>query len=158
KKYFKFENSKKIRIYREIAASQQLIRYNELKAFVENPDFKKREAYLKDKKKFENSEAFKKYSRFKQLESDADVKFFLKFEKSPLFKNYLDVAGSFDLNRYSELETISSSKEFKEKKAYLEDKKKWEKTAEYARQQEYLNMKKLPHLAKYFKNKGTDIF
>lgn len=158
KKYFKFENSKKIRIYREIAASQQLIRYNELKAFVENPDFKKREAFLKDKKKFENSEVFKKYSRFKQLESDAEVKFFLKFEKSPLYKNYLDVAGSFDLKRYSELETITSSKEFKEQKAYLEDKKKWEKTAEYARQQEYLNMKKLPHLAKYFKNKGTDIF
>src|SRR5690606_7186135 len=45
KNYFKFENSKKIKIYREMAASQPLTRYNELKAFVENPDFKKREAF-----------------------------------------------------------------------------------------------------------------
>ena len=158
KNYFKFEKSKKIRIYREMAASQQLARYNELKAYVESPEFKKREAFLKDKKKFENSEAFKKYSRYNQMVSDSDIKFFLKFEKSPLYKNYLDVAGSFDLKRYAELETITSTKEFKEQKAYLEDKRKWEKTEEFARQQEYLNMKKLPHLIKYFKNKGTDVF
>jgi hypothetical protein len=82
----------------------------------------------------------------------------LKFEKSPLYINYLDVAGSFDLKRYTELEAITSSKEFREQKAYLEDKKKWEKTEEFLREQQYLNMKKLPHFIKYFKNKGTDIF
>ncbi len=158
KNYFKFEKSKKIRIYRETAASQQLTKYFELKAYVESADYKKREIFLKDRKKFENSESFKKYTRFKQLSSDADVKFLLKFEKSPLYKNYLDVVGSFDLKRYAELEAITNSKEFKEQKAYLEDKKKWEKTAEFARQQEYLSMKKLPHLTKYFKNKGTSVF
>ncbi len=158
KKYFRFEKSNKIKVYKETAGSQQLTRYLELKTYVESADYKKREVFLKDKKKFENSESFKKYSRFKQLGSDADVKFYLKFEKSSLYKNYLDVAGSFDLKRYSELETITTSKEFKEQKAYLEDKKKWEKTAEFAKLQEYLNMKKLPHLAKYFKNKGTNIF
>ncbi len=158
KNYFKFEKSKKIKIYRETAASQQLTKYFELKAYVESADYKKREIFLKDKKKFENSESYKKYNKFKQLSSDADLKFFLKFDKSSLYKNYLDVVGSFDLKRYSELETITTSKEFKEQKAYLEDKKKWEKTAGYAREQEYLNMKKLPHLAKYFKYKGTNIF
>ncbi len=158
KNYFKFEKSKKIKIYRETAASQQLTKYNELKAFVETPDFKKRETFLKDKKKFENSEANKKYSRFKQLSSDPDLKFVLKFEKSGLYKNYLDVAESFDLKRYKELEEITTSKEFKEQKAYLEDKKKWEKTDEFALQQAYLKMKQLPHLARYFKNKGTNIF
>ncbi len=158
KNYFKFENSKKIKIYRETEASQQLTKYFELKTYVESADFKKREAFLKDKKKFENSETFKKYDKFKQLSSDADLKFYLKFEKSSLYKNYLDVVESFDLKRYSELETIITSKEFKEQKTYLEDKKKWEKTEGFAKQQEFLNMKKLPHLAKYFKNKGTDIF
>ncbi|HPE77028.1 MAG TPA: hypothetical protein PLC80_13130 [Draconibacterium sp.] len=156
--YFKFEKSKKLKIYRETAGGLQLTRYNELKAFVENPDFKKREAFLKDKKKFENSEANKKYTRFKQLLNDQDLKFFFKFEKSGLYKNYLDVAQSFDLKRFYELEELTSSKEFKEKKAYLEDKKKWEKTGEFARQQEYLKMKQLPHLAKYLKNKGANIF
>ncbi|MBK6283982.1 MAG: hypothetical protein IPF54_16190 [Draconibacterium sp.] len=86
------------------------------------------------------------------------MKFFFKFEKSELYKNYLDVAQSFDLKRFYELEEITSSKEFKETKAYLEDKKKWEKTDEFVRQQEYLKMKQLPHLVKYHKNKGTNIF
>jgi hypothetical protein len=158
KKYFRFEKSKKIRIYKETVGSQQLTKYFELKTFVESADYKKREVFLKDKKKFENSESYKKYNKFKQLGSDADVKFFLKFEKSALYKNYLDVSGSFDLKRYFELETITTSKEFKEQKAFLEDKKKWEKTVEFAKLQEYLNMKKLPHLTKYFKNKDTNIF
>jgi hypothetical protein len=156
--YFKFEKSKKLRIYRETAGSQQLTKYNDLKVYVESGDFKKREAFLKDKTKFENSEANKKYNRFKQLSNDGDLKFFLKFEKSGLYKNYLDVAESFDLKRFKELEEIINSSEFKAKKAYLEDKKKWEKTEEFKRQQEFLEMKKLPHLVKYFKNKGTTIF
>lgn len=158
KSYFKFEKSTKLKLYRETVDSQQLKRYNELKAFIESDDYKKREVFLKDTKKFEKSEANRKLNRFKQLSSDSDIKFFLSFEKSSLYKNYLDVAESFDLKRYVELEGIISSKEFKERKAYLEDKKKWEKTPEYARQQEYFEMKKLPHLVKYFKYKGTTIF
>lgn len=158
KSYFNFEKSKKLKIYRETADSQQLNKYTELKSFVESENFKKREIFLKDSKKFENSEANKKYNRFKQLGTDSDIKFFLDFEKSSLHKNYLDVVDSFDLKRYTELKEITGSKEFGERKAYLEDKKKWEKTPEYARQQEYLAMKKLPHLVKYFKNRGTTVF
>ncbi len=158
KAYFNFEKSKKLRLYRETNDSHELIKYNELKAYVESDEYKKREVFLKDKKKFENSEANKKHVRFRQLESDSDVKFFLNFEKSSLYKNYLDVADSFNLKRYFELAEITASKEFKERKAYLEDKRKWEKTAEYAHQQEFLEMKKLPHLVKYFKYKGTTVF
>ena len=158
KAYFNLEKSKKLRIYRETADSQQLKKYHELKTFVESDNFKKREVFLKDNKKFENSEANKKYNRFKQLSSDSDIRFFLGFEKSSLYKNYLDVADSFDLKRFEELEEITASKEFKERKTYLEDKKKWEKTDEFARHQEFLRMKNLPHLVKYFKNKGTTVF
>lgn len=158
KNYFEFEKSKKLKIYRETVDSQQLKKYSELKTFVESDNFKKREVFLKDNKKFENSEANKKYNRFKQLSADSDIKFFLNFEKSSLYKNYLDVAASFDLKRLNELEEITGSKEFRERKAYLEDNKKWEKTPEFARQQEYLAMKKLPHIIKYFKNRGTAVF
>lgn len=158
KSYFKFEKSTKLKLYRETVDSQQLKRYNELKAFIDSDDYKKQEVFLKDTKKFEKSEANRKFNRFKQLSSDSDIKFFLGFENSSLYKNYLDVAESFDLKRYVELEGIISSKEFKERKAYLEDKKKWEKTPEFSRQQEYVEMKKLPHLVKYFKYKGTTIF
>ncbi|MEZ5104691.1 MAG: hypothetical protein R2757_09370 [Draconibacterium sp.] len=158
KSYFKFEKSKKLKLYRETEGSHELKKYNELKTFVESDDFKKREQFLKDKKKFERSEAYKKQESYKRLANDSDVKFLLKFEKSSLYKNYLNVADSFDLKRYHELEKIIGSDEYKKQKAYLEDNKKWEKTEEFALSQEYEQMKKLPHLVKYFKYKNSNSF
>lgn len=158
KAYFKFEKSKKLRLYRETVDSHDLRNYSELKAYVENDDFKKRESFLKDKKKFEKSEAYKKQLRFKQVVADEEVKFILKFEKSALYKNYLDVKDSFDLKRYFELSKKTKSKEFLDRKAYLEDKKRWEKTEEFSKQQEFLKMKARPHFLRYFKYKGTNAF
>jgi len=82
----------------------------------------------------------------------------LKFEKSSLYKNYLDVKDSFDLKRYFELDKIIKSQAFIERKAYLEDKKKWIKSDEFAIQQEFLKLKELPNFVKYFKYKGTADF
>ncbi len=158
KAYFKFEKNRKLKLYRETVGSRDLKRYNELKTYVESDEYKKREAFLKDKKKFEKSETYKKQQRFKELAADADVKFVLKFEKSSLYKNYLDVKDSFDLKRYFELTEITKSKEFLERKAYLEDKKRWEKTEEFARYQEYLKLKEKPEFVKYFKYKGSTDF
>lgn len=158
KAYFKYEKSKKLKLYHETSNSHDLKKYNELKEYIENEDYKKREAYLKDKKKFEKSETFTKYQKYKSLAADSEIKFFLKLEKSSLYKNYLDVKDSFDLKRRNELDEITKSNEFSERKLYLEDKKKWEKTEEFAKQQEYLKMKELPHFVKYVKYKGTPIF
>lgn len=156
--YFKYEKSKKLKLYHETSGSHDLKRYDELKTYVESEDYKKRELFLKDKKKFEKSEAFQKHKKYKQLAGDAEVKFVLKFEKSSLYKNYLDVKDSFDLKRYFELDEIIKSKEFIDRKAYLNDKKKWEKSDEFERQQSFLNMKELPHFVKYFGYLGTADF
>jgi len=158
KGYLKLEHSKKLKLYRETADSYNLKRFEELEVEVESGAFKKRVDYLKDKKKFEKTEAFKKWSRFKELASNDDVKFFLKFEKSPLLENYYKVAESSDLKRFNELNKIITSEEFLKQKAYMEDSKKWEKTEEYAREEKFSEMKKRPHLVKYFKYKGTDTF
>jgi hypothetical protein len=127
-------------------------------AYVDNAGFRERAAYLKDKKKFEKTDAYKKYIRFRELEKSDDIRFFLKYEKSPVYKNYLDVKDSFDLKRYEELKEITSSKEFLDRKQYLEDKKKWEKSEEYALEQKYHELKNLPHIVKYYKYQGTDAF
>ena len=158
KAYFKYEKSKKLRLYRETVNGHDLKKYNQLKAYIENDDYIKRETFLKDKKKFEKSDSYKKLQRFNQLAADEDVKFVLKFEKSSAYKNYLDVKDSFDLKRYFELDEITKSQEFLDRKAYLEDKKKWEKSEEYSRQQEFIKMKEMPHFVKYFKYKGTPAF
>ncbi len=156
--YFKYEKSKKLKFFRETVDSHNLKKYNELKEYIENDDYKKREAFLKDKKKFNKSEACNKQQNYKQLAADDNVIFVLKFEKSGLYKNYLDVRDSFDLKRYFELDVITKSQKFIDRKAYLEDKKKWEKSEEFTKQQEFQKMKELPHFVKYFKYKGKSDF
>ena len=152
------KHSKKLQLFKDVQNSQILKRYLELKELVNSDAFKKRSDFLKDKTKFEKSEANKRYQKFKQLQSDNDIRFFIAFEKSRLYKNYLAVKDSSELKRYRELSETTTSAEFLERKKYLEDPKKWEKTDEYKQQQQLLEMKKLPHLIKYFKNKGTSIF
>lgn len=151
KHYFRFERSKKLKLFRETSGSHDLTRYNELKIYVESADYKKREVFLKDKKKFEKSEAFKKLNEYKKLAADETVKFVLKYGKSALYKNYLDVKDSFDLKRYHELDALLQSDEFKKQKAWLEDKKRWEKTEEFRKSQEYQKEKARPEFVKYFK-------
>lgn len=158
KAYLKLKDPKESEQFRANTKSQDLKKYLDLKTQTESKEFKDRIAYLKDNKKFEKSDAFKKLQRFKSLASDPDVKFYQKFGKSSLYKNYINVKDSSDLKRFNELKEITTSKEFLERKAYLEDKKKWEKTEAYAMQQKYLEMKKLPHLEKYFKYKNSADF
>ncbi|MFW6275704.1 MAG: hypothetical protein ACOC2M_03625, partial [bacterium] len=141
-----------------VPLSYNVKRYLELKAIVESADFRERESYLKDNKKFEKSDTYKKWRRFKELAADSDVKFVLRFGKSTLYKNYLDVKDSADLKRYYELEQIVTSKEFQQRKVYLEDKKKWEKSDGYAKEQKYLEMKKKPRIEKFFRYKDSSAF
>jgi hypothetical protein len=158
KAYFRFEKTKKLKLYHEVSGSHDLTRYIELKEFVSTETFKKQEAFLKDKKKFEKSEAFQKQNEFKKLSADDIVKFVLKYEKSGLYKNYLDVKDSFDLKRYQELEELIQTQEFIAKKNWLEDKKRWEKTDDYKMEQQYLQEKAKPEFVKYFKYKDSTAF
>jgi len=158
KAYFRFEKSKKLRLYHETVDSHNLDKYTELKAYIESDEYKKREIFLKDKRKFEKSETYKKQLKYKQLAADSTIKFVLKFEKSALYKNYLDVKDSFDLKRYFELDELTKSEVFINRKAYLEDKKKWSKTDSFKRQQDFFELKELPHFINYFKYNGTTSF
>ncbi len=156
--YFKFEHSKKLKLYKETLGSHNLKKYEELKVFTSSEKFKSREAFLKDKKKFERSEAYKKWQRFKQLAATDDVKFVLKYEKSNIYRNYLDVKESFDLKRFYELKDSISSTEFQKKKAYLGDKQKWEKTEGFKQEKRFAELKKSPRLVNYFKYKNSTAF
>lgn len=158
KDYFRFEHSKKLKLYRETCDSHLLEKYFDLKKYTESEEFINRKKFLEDKNKFEKSETFRKFKRYETLCRDNDVRFFLKYEKSKAYKNYLDTKDRFDLKRYFELKDLTASKEFLDRKAYLEDRRKWEKTDEFAKEQKYLTMKKLPHLIRYFGYLGTNDF
>ncbi len=156
--FMKLENSKKLKLYRQVSGNHRPKNYEDLKLIIESEDFKKREAFLKDKKKFEKSETYKKLQHYKQLAKSDDIRFYLKFGKSALYKNYLQVKDSPELKRYYELKSIFSSAEFRERKAYLEDKKKWEKSEEYEVEKKYQELKNQPHISKYFKYKYSTAF
>lgn len=158
KAYFRFEKSKKLRLYKETVGSRNLERFEELKELTGSDEFKKKVSFLKDKRKFEKSEAYQKFNEYKKLVTDETVKFVLRFEKSKLYKNYLDTKDSTDLKRFLELEEIINSEKFKKQKEWLEDKKRWEKTEDYKKQQKYLEEKQKPEFVKYFKYKDSDAF
>ena len=158
KTQLKFEKSKKFKLYQQTNGKAELQQYEKLKTETQSKNFEEKVSYLKDKKKFEKTEAHKKYLEFKRLENDSDIKFYFKYKKSGLYNNYLNVSGSSDLKRFEELEKLTSSKEFLERKAYLEDKNKWEKTEQHKAELKYAEFKKLPHLIKYFSYKNSTAF
>jgi hypothetical protein len=133
-------------------------RYEKTKHIISSPDYIDRVAYLKDKSKFEKSEAFKKLQKYKQLASDETIKFIQNFSKSKLYKNYLSVKDSAELKRYYELKGITESNEYKQQKTWLEDTKRWEKTKEFKQLQEYNEQKKNPAFVNYFKYKNSSDF
>lgn len=156
--YFKFEGSRELKYYKEMSGSHLPGRYEELQQLTGTREFTERVAYLKDAKKLEKSEAWKKFQRFKNLSSGNDIRFFMKFEKSHQYINYLDTKESFALKRYRELMEITTSADFLKRKAWLEDTKKWEKSEEHAKYEQYLSLKKDPEVELYFRYAGKPDF
>ncbi len=153
KEFEKLKKSSAIRKYFRVAGSTDLKKYEALKGSEKLDEYEKLSKTISGI----HSEKENK-TRLKSLKADSDIKFYFKFKKSSLFKNYQDIDVSNELKRYYELEKIISSDTFRERKAFLEDKNKWEKTEECALQKEYDKMKKLPHLIKYFKYKDSSSF
>ncbi len=158
REYFRFEKSGSLKLYREVRGSHILKRFEDLVHLTGRDEFSEKIAYLKDRKKLQKSEAWNKYLRFRELKADPEVVFHRKTENSRLYKNYLEVRDSFRLERYQELKELTSSAPFLERKAFLEDKKKWEKTEEYAREQKFLRLKEHPKVKTYFRYAGTTDF
>ncbi len=158
RQYFSLENSKEFKHFKEMSGSHLPERYKELHDLTSSREFRERVSILKDKKRLEKSEAMKKYLRYKQLASSSDIRFFLKYEKSSLYRNYLDTTDSFPLQRYRELVSMTTTPEFLKRKAWLEDTKKWEKSDEHARYLRYLSLKKDPKVELYLKFQNSHAF
>lgn len=158
REYFRLERSVSLKLYREIRGSHTLKRFEDLVHLTGRDEFTEKIANLKDRKKLQKSEAWNKYLRFKELKVHPEVVFYRKTEDSTLYKNYLEVRDSFQLERYLELKELTASAPFLERKAFLEDKKKWKKTEEYAREQKFLRLKEDPKVKIYYRHTGTTVF
>jgi len=158
REYFRFENSREYKYYNEISENHLLSRYEMLIGETKTEEFRKKVISLRDPKKLQKSEPWKKYIQFKELSGNSDIRFYHQFERSSLYGNFLSIKDSFQLNRFYELKELTGSPVFQKRKAYLEDPKKWEKTEEYARYQEFLKLKKNPKVELYYKYVNSSDF
>ncbi len=161
--YYLVAKSPELKRFEELKNSDQVLRFLYLKEYVVN-NFKADKASFKSQKKkddstrFEDTDAYKKFAEFNKLKESEDILFWLKYPKSSLYKNYLRMDNNAARHRFEELKDVVNSDEFKERKAYLEDDRKWEKTEEAKRESVYLDLKSQPRFVNYLKYRGTNAF
>jgi len=85
KGFYKFQKSKEYANYKNIDGSAKLARFNELKSYVETPEFKKQKEYLLDKERFAKTPMFKQYDEYNNLAKSADIVWYLKAKDSNKF-------------------------------------------------------------------------
>ena len=158
KQFNKLKKNKRLRKYYETANSSELKRYEDLKSGDQLNRYFELEKLIPQELRNSAAEAKELRAEYKTLKSSSDVRLFHKYPKSSAFRNYLSTQESEEKRKYEELKKIIASDEFKERKAYLEDNQKWEKTPEFKAGQQYVELKNKPDLILYFKYKNSDVF
>lgn len=152
KKFYATLKSDDLKRFERISASETMGKYKELKTAVEKHSL----AALKKMDK--QTKEYALYAEFLGLRDSADLTFFRDFRKSADYKNYELMLDSPERKRLEELRAITTSDEFKARVAYLDDKNKWEKTEEAAKEKRYAELKKKPQLAVFLKYKNSNAF
>lgn len=136
--------------------SPKLERFRELEAFVTSQEFLKK----KNMKPitFKDSEEYSKLTEYRNLKASQEIKGYYAFLKSKEYANFRKVDGSAMFTKYEDLKAMMASKEFIERKNYLLDRKRYEKTEMFARLTEYETLKKSDDIVWYFKVKDSNKF
>jgi hypothetical protein len=152
--YFRTVDGSALKKFRELDGSERISKYESLKSLVLGSDFREK----MKAKDFSSTEEAKKLAEFKQLDSSVEIKEFFKFRSSKELANFKNIDGSARLARYNELKEYTSSKDFAEKKAYLLDKKRYQKTDDHKSLVEFETIKKDTEIVWYFKVKDSNKF
>ena len=151
-KFYSILKSDELKRFERISGSETLAKYKELKTGVE------KHSLTALKKMDKHSKEFALYTEFEKLKESDDLVFFRNFRKSSAFRNYELMLDSPEHKRHEELKKITDSVEFKARVTYLEDKHKWEKTDEFAKETRISELKKLPQLVNYLRYNGSNAF
>lgn len=145
KTYFRLKDSNELSTFELTKVSEEIFRYKELDSIVHSGNFNRKEQV-------------EELKEFKLMKKSQHIKDFFKFAKSKFYKIYKELEGSKELEEYLKLEEKISSDEFQEEKADLLDKKRFEKTEDYKKFQEYLALKESDKYKKYFVLKNKNPF
>lgn len=154
KKYFKYVASGMPVKIKQIEGSAKRTELAELNKYIRSSEFQSE----KQQKGFKKSEAYKKFTRYKVLTKDAEIKLYNKQVNSSIFKNYQNIHNSERLKTYQELEQEVTSDKFITFKAWMEDKKRFQKSGEYSLLQEYDKLLKSPDYVWYKKIEKNNAF
>ena len=135
KKYNRLKKNKKLIIHFEISESP------ELKEFLEFESSDKLKSFHLLEGKIKSGNYINELADFKKLKLQAEIKKYFRFIQSSEFKIYSETKDRKILARYEELKQTTESGEFLNRKAYLEDRKKFEKTEAFAKSEKYKKLK-----------------
>lgn len=166
KEFLSMEKSKDIRMYFKTLAGQELKKFRDLDGSDKIKDFEALQKLVtslefreKSKSKdFKESDDAKRMDEYNRLKNSQEIKDYYAFLKSKEYANFKNIDGSSRLSRYQELKEYTSSEEFKKRKEYLLDKKRFEKTDMFRQLEEYNGLKKNEDIIWYFKVKDTTRF
>ncbi len=152
--YFRTVAGSALKKFRELDGSDKIAGYESLEKLVQSMEFKEK---MKTKE-FRGSDDDKKLQEFNRLKSSSEIRDYYTFKKSKEYANFRNTDGSTRLARYNELKEYVASNDFKERKNYLLDKKRFEKSEMFKQLQEYDKLKKNEDILWYFKVKDSNKF
>lgn len=136
KLFFKVKDGEALSRFKRIEDSDFLAKYTEMESLINSKGIEKDKEQIK---------------AFKELKRNEDIKFYNKYKNSKEYKTYQKALNGSALNRYNELKSYINSDEFKDRKEYLLDPKKFEKSEGYRNEQEIKELKSDKEINWYFK-------
>lgn len=178
KKFSKLAENKKLKAYFATKDSIELARFNEigesglekhlaeLEKFVKGGQYKAELKAFNYKKKadkqntdiWEKSPAYEKHKAYNELKTSADSVFYFRYKKSSEYKNLQSIEGSTLLNQYFDMKAEIESEKYQQRKAYLLDTKRYEKTDDFKILNEYNKLNSDNEIQLYMSYNDTDAF
>jgi len=148
KNYHKIARSEKLTRFENILTGSDLKRFLDLQQIVECNDFKIRKE-AQGKQAFIKSQDYVAFKEYEELRKSPDIRFWRKFSLSDGYLSYLKAIGSKELKRLEELAALTCANDFNERVAYLKDRKRFLKSAEYKSILAFNELDKSKFMAEY---------
>lgn len=139
RKYKDTDEGRKMLRYKELKSSRRIKRYQHA---LEDPTF---QAFLA----FRETEDFAKIKSFKARLRSSELRLFNRLNNSSYYKNYLKVLNSSELEQLAALEKEINTQEFQERHELWADKKRWQHSMAFVREQRFNELAKMDDIKFY---------
>jgi beta-glucanase (GH16 family) len=132
--------------------SKELADYLDLEKTVKSSDFSRKKKNIREQK-FSDTPEYKKEKEYHALKKQKDILRYYRMKDSVELKDFLELDNSQDVKHYHTLEKLIQSDEFLRQKKT--QRKKFKKSPEYEKYQEFISLKKTKRFKDYFSFKKS---